>query len=253
MTVVALASVKSAGATTTALALAATWPSRRRVLVVECDPAGGDVAPWCGLQTEPGLVTLAASARQSLDESQLQSHLQDLPGPGGAGVLVGPAAAEQATAALHTLLGSGLATVLARLGDTDVIVDCGRLYPGSPALELASSADALLMLVRPRLSEVHHLQARVAAMRSSNMAAVMVGERPYGAAQVSKALGVEVVAVLPEDPRAAEAFAGLSGAGALKRSALVRTARELAGQLGGDATTQPDTPAPLAERSAAWT
>jgi MinD-like ATPase involved in chromosome partitioning or flagellar assembly len=243
VSVIALASARSAGVTTTALALAATWPAHRRVLVAECDPAGGDVAPWCGLATEPGLVTLAASARQSLEEDQLRAHLQALPGPGGASVLVGPAAAEQVMAALRSLLGAGLASTLARLADTDVLVDCGRLQPGSPALELATSADAVVMVARPTLSHVHHLQPRLAALGSPKAVAVMIGERPYDAAQVSRALGVEVVAVLPEDPRSAEAFAGLAGSAALKRSPLVRAARDVAERLSATAAP-PVAPAP---------
>ena len=44
MAVVALGSVRSCGVTTLALALAATWPKERRVLLVEADPAGGTLA-----------------------------------------------------------------------------------------------------------------------------------------------------------------------------------------------------------------
>ena len=54
MPLIALASVKgSPGVTTTCLALAAAWPARRR-LVIEADPAGGDLGPWLGLPRAPG-------------------------------------------------------------------------------------------------------------------------------------------------------------------------------------------------------
>ena len=45
MTLVALASLKSSpGTTTAALALCQVWPRARRVILIEADPAGGDIA-----------------------------------------------------------------------------------------------------------------------------------------------------------------------------------------------------------------
>src|SRR5260221_13270976 len=63
MPLIAQASVKgSPGVTTTCFALAAAWPAQRR-LVIEADPAGGDLGPWLGLPPAPGLTRLAAAAR----------------------------------------------------------------------------------------------------------------------------------------------------------------------------------------------
>ncbi|HEV8165498.1 MAG TPA: hypothetical protein VGR74_13810, partial [Actinomycetota bacterium] len=79
MSLLALAAAKaSPGVTTTAVALAATWPAERGVLLVEADPGGGDLAAWFGLAVEPGLVSLAA-ARRSTPPS-VQGHTQPLPG-----------------------------------------------------------------------------------------------------------------------------------------------------------------------------
>ncbi len=59
MTVVALASVKgSPGVTTAALAMAARWPAGRKVLLVEADPFGGDLAPRYGATVTGGLASL---------------------------------------------------------------------------------------------------------------------------------------------------------------------------------------------------
>lgn len=66
MTVVALCSAKhSPGSTTLALALAcaATEVDEPLPLVVEADPAGGDLAAHLGLPVSPGLVGLAAAFR----------------------------------------------------------------------------------------------------------------------------------------------------------------------------------------------
>ena len=53
MPLIALASVKgSPGVTTTCLVLAAAWPGQRR-LIIEADPAGGDLGPWLGLPPAP--------------------------------------------------------------------------------------------------------------------------------------------------------------------------------------------------------
>ena len=75
MGVVALGSVRSCGTTTVAVALAATWPAVRRVLVVELDPAGGSLAAASGWAAEPSLVTLAAAARRSSDPEAIWPDL----------------------------------------------------------------------------------------------------------------------------------------------------------------------------------
>ena len=83
-----LASVRSCGTTTLAVALAATWPATRPVLLVELDPAGGTLAAASGWAAEPSLVSLAAAARRSSDPEAIWAHCQHL--PGGAAVLAAP-------------------------------------------------------------------------------------------------------------------------------------------------------------------
>jgi hypothetical protein len=146
MAYIAFASAKgSPGVTTTVAALAATWPQGRRLLLAELDPAGGDLAVRFDLAPEPGLVTLAAAGRRALDERTLLAHTQVIPGHGrhdahAPRVLPAPVSADQATAALVALRGR-LAPVLEALptiDGTDVLVDCGRLDPGSPAAAAAA-------------------------------------------------------------------------------------------------------------------
>lgn len=83
MAVVALGAVRSCGVTTLALALAATWPKDRRVLLVELDPAGGTLAAASGWPPEPSLVSLAAAARHTLDPDLVWEHhrVRSLEGP----------------------------------------------------------------------------------------------------------------------------------------------------------------------------
>ncbi len=53
----------SPGVTTLACALGAVWPVQRRVLVAECDPAGGDIAVRFGLPARPGMTGFVFAAR----------------------------------------------------------------------------------------------------------------------------------------------------------------------------------------------
>ena len=63
MGVVVIGSVRSCGTTTVAVALAATWPPGRRVLVVELDPAGGSLAAASGWAAEPSRPARFAALR----------------------------------------------------------------------------------------------------------------------------------------------------------------------------------------------
>ncbi len=238
MSLLALAAAKaSPGVTTTAVALAATWPAERGVLLVEADLGGGDLAAWFGLAVEPGLVSLAA-ARRSTPPS-VQGHTQPL--PGGLRVLVGPPGAEQATAALG-LLPADLLAGLDRLEGTDVLADLGRLNPGSPALPLARAARLLVLVCRPTLAELQHLAHRVAALReaSQTVGLVLVGGGPYPPAEVARTLGVQVLGTLPVDRHGAGLLGGTAaGMPGLRRTRLVRAARTLADDLAGRLATNP--------------
>jgi MinD-like ATPase involved in chromosome partitioning or flagellar assembly len=231
MTLVAIGSVKgSPGATTAAVAFGACWPADRRVVVVEADPAGGDVAARFGLAPEPGLVSLASATRRSATPDALWAHTQEL--PGRLAVVVGPASAKQSRAALAMLVPA----VIARWGElnADVLVDCGRLDPSSPCLDLLAQSDLAIVVVRPGLAELHHLASRVADLRSRCvlLTVVLSGAGPYGAGEVSDAVGAEVVGVIPWDPSGASLLAGTPGsARGLGRTPLMRAARQIVGQL----------------------
>src|SRR5262249_35676958 len=96
---VAVCSLKgSPGVTTLATALGARWPGRENPIVVEVDPAGGDLMARFRLPDTPGLVSLAAAARGrgQADQDLVTQHTQLL--PGGLRVVLGPVGAEQARA-----------------------------------------------------------------------------------------------------------------------------------------------------------
>lgn len=216
----------SPGVTTTALALAATWPSDRRVQIIEADPDGGVLAARQGVPSEPGLSTLAVTSRRSLSPIDLAPHLQS---PAGSDVrlLVAPPAAEQARRSLG-LAAAPLATVVPRLADTDTIIDAGRLRPDSEAIPLVGSADAVLLVARPRLDELQQLPARLRVLRPilTRVGVLLIGDKPYPPAEVAMALDAEVIAVIADDRRAAEALGGSGRASHLGRSPLMRSARQ---------------------------
>ena len=229
MGVVALGSVRSCAVTTLALALAATWPADRRILLVELDPAGGTLAAASGWPPEPSLVSLAAAARRSFDPDLVWEHCQEL--AGGAAVLAGPASGDQARSALGML--AGLAGHLGTL-DADVLVDCGRLDPGPSGAGVLEGADRVVLAARPRLADLHALATWREAnpFDSGRVGLVLVGDGPYPDAEIAEALGVEVLARLPWDPEAAEALVSVpASAREVRLSPLVRTTRSLADRL----------------------
>ncbi len=229
MSVVAVGSVRSCGVTALALGLAATWPDPQHVLLAELDPVGGTLAGAAGWEAEPSLVSLAAAARRGAAPSVLYEHCRAL--PGGAAVLVAPASASQARAALGVL-----GPLLGRLGELerDVVVDVGRLDPESPALGVLKVADMVLLCVRPRLADLNAtatwLQGSPA--EGGRCSLVVVGDGPYPDHEIADALCVPVVARVPWDPGSAEALPVVSASSRRLRAApLVRSARTLAATL----------------------
>lgn len=224
MTVIGLVGGKhSAGVTTLALALAASARVEARPLVVEADPAGGDIAPRAGLGLDPGLLTLAAAGRHGLSESLIESHAQ--PFGNGVRVLVGPSAPEQAAGALAGC-GQWLGVGLARQPWL-TIIDAGRWEPRSPAAELLGVSTLALLVLRPTVEGVEHARSRLASLSRvvDRVGIAVVGERPYPPADVGAVLGVDDVFAIEDDPRAAAAIgAGTAPDRWLRRSALLRSA-----------------------------
>ena len=256
MALIAVAADKGApGVTTACIALAVVWP--RPVLLAECDPAGGDLACWLpaagGGRLDPGrgLLSLAVAGRRGIGPGQILDHTQKL--SGGLDVLAGVVTAEQG-AGLE-MLWAPAGAALAQLPGLDVIADCGRIGADGPHYDLIASASSVVLVTRDTLAEVVRLRERVAGVaaalagrhRNAPVRVVVVAShRRFHAAigEVGRALGGVAGSGLAErpngagyvlgglayDPPSAEALRGEWG-GRLNRSLLIRTARELAGQL----------------------
>ena len=238
MAVIALASARGApGVTTTALAMALSWP--RPVLLLEADVSGGSaiLAGYLRGSTrhDTGLVDLAAAHRAGTLADGLRDASIPLPNssvrlvPG----LTWPTQAvnlqpvwEPLAAALHGL---------ERIG-ADVIVDAGRLGTVHGPAPLLRHADAVLLLTRTTLPAVAAARARLKVLRDDlanegtgedALALLLVGEgQPYNAREIRDHLGAPVTAAVAWDPVHAEVFSIGAAAGRhFQDSSLVRSIR----------------------------
>ncbi|MGW4115277.1 chromosome partitioning protein [Actinosynnema sp. NPDC004786] len=246
----------SPGATTLAVALAARWPAPARALVVETDPSGGDLGLRFSLFSTPGLVSLAAAARRGGDADLVWGHIQQL--PGGLAVIAAPPDADQACAALAALApdppgGLGVLRAAANQPGTVVIADCGRVDPGSPALPIVRSSDAVVLLSRAHADDLAHLPRRLPVVGgwSPNPMLLLVGEG-YATAEVARELGVPPLGRVPDDPNGAAVLCGRPntlrwGRSGPAHSALGRFAHRVATEL----ATRERTPAGPAQPRAA--
>ena len=233
MTLICFASQKgSPGATATALAVAASLDVRdgRRKLLLEADSTGGTLAIRYQLPVEPGLLTLAAAARAGLTSADLWRHSREL--PGGLPVIVCPDGPEQVNAAMAAS-GAQLGRFLSELRDVDVICDVGRLAPESPALAFVAEASALLMVARPTAEQLQPAARRMIMLRQhvTNIGWVLIGEKPYGPAEVEQTYDFPVVGVIADDPRSVASFESGVVTKRLRRHPFVRSATTLANTL----------------------
>lgn len=247
MALLAVASDKgSPGVTTTALTLAAVWP--RRAVLAELDPSGGDVAfrlrgpRGAPLAPDIGVLSLAAGLRRGARPEQVFEHVQRL--DGGLEVLLGLATAEQG--ASLTGVWPAMGRILASIPGVDVVADCGRLYPGSPIIDLLRHSSGVLLVTRPAMDAVAHLRARAGAM-ARELGNHVPGGIPLYVAVITKPrdekspreidlilrqanIPASVIGRIAYDAQGAGMLTG-EWLGRLDKSLLVRSVREIAARL----------------------
>lgn len=248
---ISLASVKgSPGVTSTALAMAAVWP--RPVVLLEADPAGGDLAYRCHgaaggpLPAGKGLLTLAAAVRSGVSSSQVVTDQAQMLAC-GVHVIQGVTSTAQARG-LGTLWTSIAGAC--QSGEVDVIADLGRLDRGSVTMPIAQASDYLVPVAAASLESVMHMRDQlpelVLALRQhgpGRIAPVLVGPDAHGARDCGDLdalldrTGIDVAPAraVPVDQRTVQRLeAGEKGTGRLGRSLLLRSTRLFAGELLGE-------------------
>jgi MinD-like ATPase involved in chromosome partitioning or flagellar assembly len=199
MALVVFGSIHGApGVSTLVASLALSWPEGQRPLVVEADPDGGTLAASLGLAPAPGLLELVARSRSGFDPAGIEATVQPL---GRGDVVVCPASADQTLAALKAM-GPGLPRHLAARAGYDVLVDVGRLRPGSEALVFAAAAELLVVMVEPALATLGVLAARVTGLRERAELVIVLRGDGYPVREIEAALDVEVLATVPDNRRA---------------------------------------------------
>ncbi|MCW2766003.1 MAG: hypothetical protein JWO11_1962 [Nocardioides sp.] len=233
----------SPGVTTASLVLASAW--RGPALVVEADPAGGDLgirlrAPGgSALPEVPTVLSVATAARANHGDDVVSRHAHQF--TKGVAVVAAPVAAEQ-------LSGVGdwepLAEVLASSA-LPVFADLGRLHGGSRVMPVAAGADLVIVVGRPEPASVIRLRDRLvrlapelAAHRGGppRLFALLIAPGRHGPGLVGD-LGrilddatarpfVTGLGFLAHDPDAVQRIeVGEDSSGRLARGALMRSAR----------------------------
>ncbi|WP_394617377.1 chromosome partitioning protein [Lentzea sp. JNUCC 0626] len=211
---IAVLSLKgSPGVTTFSVAMAARWPDPAHVLLVEADPAGGDLATRFSLPPSPGLLSLAAGLRTGGTDPYLPwQHAQPL--RGGLPTLTAPPDADQARAALLALAPTsdsafGVLRIAGLNPGSVVVVDCGRVGHGSPAMGIIRQADVLVLLTRADADHLSHLARKLAEIgRWAPRAVLLLAGNGHSVPDVARELGVTPRGRVPHDARGASVLCG---------------------------------------------
>ena len=236
----------SPGCTTVALALSAVWtevlPSRR-LLLAECDVAGGDIASgYLAGAADASRGVLGLAVTRSKDPlTAVWDQLLAFDDAGNRLLLQGLSDPRQAATATSAWpqLAAATPELVRQEPAVDLVMDLGRLHSQHEAQELWQVADQLILVTRSSLSAVAQTQAAVSELRdhdvSVRLTCMVVDEgHPYSGSEIAKALELPVLATLPWDARAANGFRG--GGVPRSTSPLLRSCRSLVNRLASSVT-----------------
>jgi hypothetical protein len=239
VTMIAMVSAKAAPGITTSVSLLATaWPTP--VVVVDADPAGGDLASgWLsgvcmGGLTHPerSVVSFAMDTREHDDPGALVRYLQPVLGVPSCMLMAGPADPAHLRF-VDTAAWRRLATGLSGISrpqscGVDVLVDCGRFGPATP-LALLCAADLVLIGVRP--ARRHAVAARCLATRLGSvlepgrLGLAVCAASTLTTLDMERWVGLPAIVELPSDQRVARVFSdGARRPTGFHRSRLLRAA-----------------------------
>ncbi len=244
-----LVAVVGDAATTTTLALAASWPDE--TLVVEADPTGGSMAAWLDLPASPTLSTVVTRA-PAAGWPAVEQLAHDA--PSGIRVVPAPVRTIEAVRAVAEAERCVFA-VAADLDRPVVLVDAGAPTPAYGPPGVLEAAGVAVVVHR----QCHH-SARAAAVRLERFAELVdvvvatgvavvvgvVGDAPFEPEEILRFVSPELadsapeLVVLPDDPLAAAVLAGRSGVSArrLTRLPLMRAAMPAASTIAAVLTAE---------------
>lgn len=245
----------SPGVTTTVLAVASRWP--RPAIATDLDPQGGDILAGIGGGNVPaahGVVDLVVDARRTDLITAMHRHVTR-PVAHSPLVLAGFGAPGQAAG----IAWEPVARQFADLPGADVLADCGRFAVGHPVVSALRNSDLTVAVLGSSLRSVRATARTLPLIREELgrpshrytpgplVLVVVAPGRPYDLAEIARACGTEVIGSLPDDPGAAQVWIdGTEPGRGFRRSALQRSALDLAFGLAERATALPSVDGPVA-------
>jgi Flp pilus assembly CpaE family ATPase len=203
MSVIAVCSGKgSPGATFVAVNLATALARGNDVLLLDLDPAGGDVAAYLGLDPRRGILPLLRMDNEIPKPEAIVHEAEDRDG-----LLALSGFPESSPIASSSVL--SCLVDRAKQTDRTVVVDIGRITSDSALV--AREADFILIVVRPDLVSVLGAERALKFLKERRVdlsltASVISGlerRRPGDIAEVGKAMGISVVGTIPLHHRSA--------------------------------------------------
>ena len=229
-------------ATTTALAMCATWPAATNPTIVELDPAGGSLAGWLDTPLEPSISTLVTRSRGAPpgadDAIEPLVHRTKR----GIDAIVAPIRATEAwraAAEADPLLADAVTAGIGR----SLFVDHGRpdLRNSLPVSLVA--ADAIVVGYRQpattqaaavRVERLAETVERITSATDAPVTVAVIGDNPFEPSEVCAFVGDGIgrhvaCAPLPDDGLAAAVLAGRPGVSPRRfaRLSLIRAAHRL--------------------------
>lgn len=229
MTLITVVSAKHApGATTSALVLAAAADPLTAPIVLEGDPAGGDLAARAGTLFDPGMATLFEHTRNGGAAEELGLHAHVL--PTGVRLVVGSVDPEKVSRYADDAA-AVLAPLLQRAGVL-AVVDAGR-WGSVAGAAWAARSDLVVVAMRPTVDGAEHVVARLPSLRRVARAVrpLAIGDDPLRPADVADILGCPV-SFLPSEPATAQAVGeGRIGLDALRVTRLFAAAERVLSEI----------------------
>ncbi|WP_433195778.1 BTAD domain-containing putative transcriptional regulator [Nocardia sp. CA-107356] len=194
-----------AGTTTTAVALARAWPGREAALVVEADPAGGQLAELVGSDPYLGLASLARTLdlNAPVQADRVLEHVQFL--SNGVPVLAAPPGPDVTRAGVAASLLAGTHGSWRALG-ASVFADCGAPEPDSVLNPVLAAADACLVVVRADYIDPARAARRILRLTEGcrHRGVLLIGASPHN--DFATALALPVLGALPNARASAQAL-----------------------------------------------